>query len=818
MTFIRIEHIPQISYASTSADLSDKTRFEYFSRVVPPDNYQAQAMADTARALGWTYVNTLADSGTYGEKGIQAFVEATKNSGSNLSWVRRCVFGKGTFHEIPSWLSPFGVGRYRRSRLLISLTVLIEALNPYHCTICVFFFHSITSPLFCRYASLYRNKANKHTSAHNNITLFLPLSSSQIPQISYASTSADLSDKTRFEYFSRVVPPDNYQAQAMADTARALGWTYVNTLADSGTYGEKGIQAFVEATKNSGLCISRTESIPRGADDAKVLSMVENLFKGGENNANAIIMFANEDNSRRVVKAIKTLNMTDQIHLLASDSWGAKVHPVQKQEAEAVGTVTILPKRSVIPGFDDYFLNLTLNNSRNPWFKEFWADIFNCSVGDFRKGAKKCTGAEDLRNWSAYKQEGLVQFVIDSVFALAHAAHDMLMAHCPDTLVRCPALKQLSGPEFLQFIRNVTFQELQNTAGTLEMGKASCLGDSELRAPKISYETKLRTQYEYYIPQVTHFVVSFVFRLYLNMSALRWKNGSRRIPTSICSEPCQFGQSKITGRESCCWMCVSCKENEYLPNETKCVACPTDSRPNATLTGCERLPIVTLVPASVWFVLPVAFSLAGVLCTIFVFGVFLVFNRTPIIMASGRELCYILLFGIALSYCTSVAMLARPSPLTCAVRRLGLGVSLCFVYAAILTKTNRIYSPNGPMIVGAFTWLGFEKPNVTLILVQKNTLVLKCRASQVATIVSLFYNIFLIIMCTVYAFKTRKIPQNFNEAKYIAFTMYSTCIVWLAFVPIYFGANHDFKVCCVLCLTINNLFIEALAIHVQVLF
>ncbi|KAI8781912.1 metabotropic glutamate receptor 4, partial [Biomphalaria glabrata] len=117
-----------------------------------------------------------------------------------------------------------------------------------------------------------------------------------IPQISYASTSADLSDKTRFEYFSRVVPPDNYQAQAMADTARALGWTYVNTLADSGTYGEKGIQAFVEATKNSGLCISRAESIPRGADDNRLRLIVDSLLKG-ENNAKAIMMFANEDNS-----------------------------------------------------------------------------------------------------------------------------------------------------------------------------------------------------------------------------------------------------------------------------------------------------------------------------------------------------------------------------------------------------------------------------------------------------------------------------------------------------------------------------------------
>lgn len=56
------------------------------------------------------------------------------------------------------------------------------------------------------------------------------------------------------------------------------------------------------------------------------------------------------------------------------------------------------------------------------------------------------------------------------------------------------------------------------------------------------------------------------------------------------------------------------------------------------------------------------------------------------------------------------------------------------------------------------------------------------------------FNMLLILLCTLYAFKTRKIPENYNEAKYIAFTMYSTCIVWLAFVPIYFSTNNDYRV------------------------
>ena len=74
----------------------------------------------------------------------------------------------------------------------------------------------------------------------------------QIPQISYASTGIELSDKSRFEYFSRVVPPDTYQAQAMVGVVKAFGWSYVSTLADEGNYGEKGIGAFeVEARQAS---------------------------------------------------------------------------------------------------------------------------------------------------------------------------------------------------------------------------------------------------------------------------------------------------------------------------------------------------------------------------------------------------------------------------------------------------------------------------------------------------------------------------------------------------------------------------------------
>ena len=49
----------------------------------------------------------------------------------------------------------------------------------------------------------------------------------------------------------------------------------------------------------------------------------------------------------------------------------------------------------------------------------------------------------------------------------------------------------------------------------------------------------------------------------------------------------------------------------------------------------------------------------------------------------------------------------------------------------------------------------------------------------------------LVTICTTYAFKTRKIPENYNESKFIGFTMYTTCIIWLAFIPIWYGTGKN---------------------------
>ncbi|NWX31068.1 GRM6 protein, partial [Agelaius phoeniceus] len=118
-----------------------------------------------------------------------------------------------------------------------------------------------------------------------------------IPQISYASTAPELSDPGRYEFFSRVVPPDSYQAQAMVAVVRALGWSYVSTLASEGNYGESGVEAFVQSSREAGgLCIAQSIKIPREPKPGEFAKVIGRLME--TSTARGVVLFANEDDIR----------------------------------------------------------------------------------------------------------------------------------------------------------------------------------------------------------------------------------------------------------------------------------------------------------------------------------------------------------------------------------------------------------------------------------------------------------------------------------------------------------------------------------------
>ncbi|KAH1022930.1 hypothetical protein HUJ04_012241 [Dendroctonus ponderosae] len=307
--------------------------------------------------------------------------------------------------------------------------------------------------------------------------------------------------------------------------------------------------------------------------------------------------------------------------------------------------------------------------------------------------------------------------------------------------------------------------------------------------------------------------------LELNQEFLIFDHNLSTTPISACSLPCELGMIKKQQGDTCCWICDKCEDYEFLEDEFTCTDCGYGFWPYPDKTACYELEYFYMKWDSLFAIIPCVFSCLGIICTLIVIGLFIKNNDTPLVRASGRELSYMLLFGILLCYMNTFLLLAKPSLIICTTQRFGVGIGFSIIYGALLTKTNRIsrifdsasksakrptfISPRSQVFITLLLitiqvlitvfWMVAEPPGTKFHYPTRQSVIPKCKMQDRSFIFSQLYNMLLITTCTVYAIKTRKIPENFNESKFIGFTMYTTCIIWLAFVPIYFGTGNSYQ-------------------------
>ncbi|XP_051985624.1 metabotropic glutamate receptor 2-like isoform X2 [Xyrauchen texanus] len=587
----------------------------------------------------------------------------------------------------------------------------------------------------------------------------------QIPQISYASTSAKLSDKSRYDYFARTVPPDFYQAKAIAEILRYFNWTYVSTVASEGDYGETGIDAFQQEARALQICIATSAKVSRSMDRYSYEGVIRSLLQ--KSNAKVVILFTRSEDARELLVSAKHMNVS--FIWVASDGWGAQESVVRGSENVADGAFTIELSSYTVPDFSTYFTSLNpYNNTRNPWFREFWEHRFQCSLHDFN------CGKHSLRD-GKFEQESKIMFVVNAVYAMAHALHSMRQAVCSNTTKICSAMKPVNGKRlYKDYILRTKFDAPFRPADTENIVHFDAYGDSLGRYNIFHYH---KENGEYVYRKVGYWAQS----LTLNTSSIPWE--SQVVPTSQCSDPCRKNEIKsMQPGDVCCWICIPCQPYQYLLDEFTCADCIFGQWPLDNLTGCYNLPEEYIHWEDAWAIGPVTIACLGILSTLFVIGLFLKHNETPVVKASGRELSYLLLLGVLLCYCMTFIYISKPSAVVCTLRRLGLGTSFAVCYSALLTKTNRIARIFNGVKDGA------QRPRFI------------SPASQVAICAALISCQLLVIVVWLLVEspgvrkETRKCPENFNEAKFIGFTMYTTCIIWLAFQPIFYVTASDYRV------------------------
>ncbi|XP_077171419.1 vomeronasal type-2 receptor 26-like [Paroedura picta] len=461
----------------------------------------------------------------------------------------------------------------------------------------------------------------------------------------------------------------------------------------------------------------------------------------------------------------------------------------------------------------------------NGFIKDFWKIAFDCSLeGDSTEltaDKEACTGEELLEDLPLKVFEmsmtGHSYTIYNAVYAMAHAFHAMYSLRSSEKGMG--RLKQLIVEAWqlhaiLQRIRfnNSAGEEiLFNEDGELEAGFDIT---NLVTFPNESY---VRVKVGRLDPQAPSGQ-----ELTIDEDRIVWHKQLTQVPpVSQCNDICQpgFSRKKIEGKKFCCYDCDPCPKGMMSNKEDmeKCVSCSEDQFPNKEQNQCmAKTPNFLSFDQTLGIVLAFL-ALFFSLTTALVLEIFIKLRDTPIVKANNRSLTYTLLVSLLLCFLCSLLFIGQPNQVTCLLRQTTFGIVFSVAVSSVLAKTVTVvvvFMASKPgnifrkwvgkrlayAIIASCTlvqvgicasWLGTTPPFPDL---DKHSfygeIIEQCNEGSAVMFYSvLTYMGFLAIVSFTVAFLARKLPDSFNEAKFITFSMLVFCSVWLSFVPTYLSTR-----------------------------
>uniref|UniRef100_A0A667X698 G-protein coupled receptors family 3 profile domain-containing protein n=1 Tax=Myripristis murdjan TaxID=586833 RepID=A0A667X698_9TELE len=669
------------------------------------------------------------------------------------------------------------------------------------------------------------------SSSTRSIAISAVLGLYRVPMVSYFATCSCLSDRQRFPSFFRTIPSDAFQVRAILQILKRFGWTWVGLLISDNDYGLNAARSLQsDLAQSGGGCLAYLEVLPRSYDTAEHRRIV-NVMK--KSTARVVIGFAHENQMIHVIEEVVKQNVTG-LQWIASEAWTTATRLQTPNLMPYLGgTLGIAIRRGEIPGLRDFLLRISpdsdpYNNYNNNMVRQFWEYTFQCHfspppAGWLDTGGALCTGQEDLENvattfldMSDLRPE---YNVYKAVYALAYALDDMLQCvpgRGPFSGHSCASLQKLQPWQLLYYLEKinfttafgdqVSFDENGDALPIYDVMNWRWLPDGSTTVHNVGVVKKSASTGE---------------ELTLDEDRIFWNFESKKPPRSVCSESCPPGTrvARRKGEPVCCFDCIPCSEGKSS-NETdsmECISCPEDFWSSPQRDHCIPKTIEFLSYHEPLGICLTTASLLGTLICTIVLGVFIYHRSTPMVRANNSELSFLLLLSLKLCFLCSLLFIGRPRLWTCQLRHAAFGISFVLCVSCILVKTMvvlAVFKASKPGGGASLKWFGAVQQRGTVLVLtsiqaaictawlvssspapHKNTqyhsdkIVYECViGSTVGFAVLLGYIGFLAILSFLLAFLARNLPDNFNEAKLITFSMLIFCAVWVAFIPAYINS------------------------------
>ncbi|XP_061447532.1 vomeronasal type-2 receptor 26-like [Rhineura floridana] len=640
-----------------------------------------------------------------------------------------------------------------------------------------------------------------------------------------------------------MIPNGSPQYVGIVQLLQHFGWTWIGLIVSDDDTGEMFLRILIPLLLQNNICVAFKEIIPALKDIVEVTTEFKKLSERISSillpTKSNVILLQGDTRSMEALRFVLALyehvetKPIERVWLITAQWDFASVdHSNAFTPKSFNGTLSFTLHTTDVLEYEEFLENLNPNQSRLDLITWFWSFVFVCSLPTFifpEANTVNCTGEEKLRSLPGIvfemRMSGQSYSIYNAVYAVAHALHAMFSSRSKQKAMGDGAkwnLLNIDPWQLHSFLKHIRFNNSVGEEIFFDKSGELATGYDVINTVTFPNKSicKVRVgRMDPLAPEGKQFTI--------NGSATVWNHKfNQTLPQSTCVEPCHPGHSRTVreGEQICCYDCLQCSEGmiSNMTDAAHCDKCPDDQHPNKKHDHCIPKRIVYLSYQETLGIILASTALFLSLITLAVMGIFIQNQSTPIVKANNWNITCTLLTSLLLCFPCSFLFIGQPGKVTCLLRQTVFGIIFSLAVSCVLAKTiivvlafmatkpgNRMRKWVGKRLAVSviilctliqtgicMVWLGISPPFPEFDMhSQSEQIIVQCNEGSVL----MFYTVLgymglLAIVSFTVAFFARRLPDTFNEAKLITFSMLVFCSVWVSFVPTYLSTKGKYMV------------------------